>query len=332
MIRLTSLRQYSMAEAIYLRAFDVSEEDLSVRGVEGVIADYAHLDENVGKALETLTVREERILRLVFGEKKSLREVGEEFNISRERVRQIFDKAFRKLSHPSRRLILDGTRRLQRIETEAMQERQDRIEANWQQIEEEIEKQKARQLEQAKVSPSCEIDALQLTQICEEKLRALGITTVGELLTKFPYDARTNGLTGLTIAEGIEECDYQEIWSSLFTAGLLIRLPELPDFTALREAERIAMEGENKKELSNLSTDELELSARSYNCLSRAGIDNVGVLFDRLDLAPNDFLAMDEDERADAIDSLHLRCLGRKSALEIARHLRDELRRYIVSK
>ena len=56
--------------------------------------------------LDTLTPREEKVLRLRFGlddgRARTLEEVGKEFNVTRERIRQIEAKALRKLRHPSR--------------------------------------------------------------------------------------------------------------------------------------------------------------------------------------------------------------------------------------
>ncbi len=60
----------------------------------------------VNEVLETLTVREAEVLRLRFGLRdgtpQTLEEVGKEFNVTRERIRQIEAKALRKLRHPSR--------------------------------------------------------------------------------------------------------------------------------------------------------------------------------------------------------------------------------------
>jgi RNA polymerase primary sigma factor len=64
------------------------------------------LREELDAALATLTEREERVLRLRFGlvdgRQRTLEEVGKEFNVTRERIRQIEAKALRKLKHPSR--------------------------------------------------------------------------------------------------------------------------------------------------------------------------------------------------------------------------------------
>ena len=64
------------------------------------------LREQLGDVLSTLTPREEKVLRLRFGledgRPRTLEEVGKEFNVTRERIRQIEAKALRKLRHPSR--------------------------------------------------------------------------------------------------------------------------------------------------------------------------------------------------------------------------------------
>ena len=64
------------------------------------------LKEQVEAVLDSLTGRERRVLQLRFGledgRARTLEEVGKEFNVSRERIRQIEEKALRKLRHPSR--------------------------------------------------------------------------------------------------------------------------------------------------------------------------------------------------------------------------------------
>ena len=64
------------------------------------------LKEQLADVLKTLTPREEKFLRLRFGledgRPRTLEEVGKEFNVTRERIRQIEAKALRKLRHPSR--------------------------------------------------------------------------------------------------------------------------------------------------------------------------------------------------------------------------------------
>ena len=67
---------------------------------------YAMLKEQIIGVLDTLTPREEKVLRLRYGiddgRPRTLEEVGREFNVTRERIRQIEAKALRKLRHPSR--------------------------------------------------------------------------------------------------------------------------------------------------------------------------------------------------------------------------------------
>ncbi len=69
-------------------------------------ATYTLLREQLSEVLETLTEREQKVLRLRFGlddgRPRTLEEVGRDFNVTRERIRQIEAKALRKLRHPSR--------------------------------------------------------------------------------------------------------------------------------------------------------------------------------------------------------------------------------------
>lgn len=69
-------------------------------------ASFTFLREQLLSVLSTLTPREEKVLRLRFGledgKARTLEEVGKEFNVTRERIRQIEAKALRKLRHPSR--------------------------------------------------------------------------------------------------------------------------------------------------------------------------------------------------------------------------------------
>jgi len=69
-------------------------------------ATFTLLHEQLMEVLETLTEREQKVLKLRFGlmdgRPRTLEEVGKEFNVTRERIRQIEAKALRKLRHPSR--------------------------------------------------------------------------------------------------------------------------------------------------------------------------------------------------------------------------------------
>ncbi|MDR7812611.1 RNA polymerase sigma factor RpoD [Lacrimispora sphenoides] len=69
-------------------------------------ATFTMLHEQLMEVLDTLTEREQKVLKLRFGlddgRPRTLEEVGKEFNVTRERIRQIEAKALRKLRHPSR--------------------------------------------------------------------------------------------------------------------------------------------------------------------------------------------------------------------------------------
>ncbi len=83
---------------------DFIEDKGAINPSEAVI-DH-NLSEQTRKVLSTLTPREEKVLRMRFGigEKSdhTLEEVGQDFDVTRERIRQIEAKALRKLRHPSR--------------------------------------------------------------------------------------------------------------------------------------------------------------------------------------------------------------------------------------
>ncbi|MBQ5824947.1 MAG: RNA polymerase sigma factor RpoD [Clostridia bacterium] len=70
------------------------------------VASNVHLKESLEEVLNTLTPREKKVIILRFGlvdgHPRTLEEVGKEFNVTRERIRQIEAKALRKLRHPSR--------------------------------------------------------------------------------------------------------------------------------------------------------------------------------------------------------------------------------------
>lgn len=83
---------------------DFIEDDTSPAPADA--ASYTLLREQLCEVLHTLTPREEQVLKLRFGledgRTRTLEEVGQQFNITRERIRQIEAKALRKLRHPSR--------------------------------------------------------------------------------------------------------------------------------------------------------------------------------------------------------------------------------------
>ena len=86
-------------------------KDDTIMGPEEA-ASYAVLQDQIARLLDTLAEREQRVLILRFGLKdgrsRTLEEVGKEFNVTRERIRQIEAKALRKLRHPSRARMLKG--------------------------------------------------------------------------------------------------------------------------------------------------------------------------------------------------------------------------------
>ena len=83
---------------------DFVEDDKSITPSDSVAA--TMLKEQLLRVLDSLTPREEKVLRLRYGiddgKPRTLEEVGKEFNVTRERIRQIEAKALRKLRHPSR--------------------------------------------------------------------------------------------------------------------------------------------------------------------------------------------------------------------------------------
>jgi RNA polymerase primary sigma factor len=83
---------------------DFIEDTNAILPVESAI--HSNLRETTTRVLASLTPREERVLRMRFGigmnTDHTLEEVGQQFNVTRERIRQIEAKALRKLKHPSR--------------------------------------------------------------------------------------------------------------------------------------------------------------------------------------------------------------------------------------
>jgi len=83
---------------------DFIEDKMAILPVEAAI--HSNLRETTTRVLASLTPREERVLRMRFGigmnTDHTLEEVGQQFNVTRERIRQIEAKALRKLKHPSR--------------------------------------------------------------------------------------------------------------------------------------------------------------------------------------------------------------------------------------
>jgi RNA polymerase primary sigma factor len=89
---------------------DFIEDKNAVAPLDAAIL--SNLRETTTKILASLTPREERVLRMRFGigmnTDHTLEEVGQQFSVTRERIRQIEAKALRKLKHPSRSRKLRG--------------------------------------------------------------------------------------------------------------------------------------------------------------------------------------------------------------------------------
>ncbi len=88
---------------------DLIEDRSTVNPAERVIS--SNLRDVAGDVLQTLSPREEKVIRLRFGldiegRERTLEEVGQDFQVTRERIRQIEVKALRKLRHPSRARVL----------------------------------------------------------------------------------------------------------------------------------------------------------------------------------------------------------------------------------
>jgi RNA polymerase primary sigma factor len=88
--------------------YDVLKSDEAITPETGLL--YESLRKEIDRAISTLTQREADVVRLYFGLNGShpmtLEEIGETFDLTRERVRQIKEKAIRRLKHTSRSKIL----------------------------------------------------------------------------------------------------------------------------------------------------------------------------------------------------------------------------------
>ena len=96
----------------YIRLVNVTKRFGDVTAVDNLNIEigkgecFSLLREQLEEVLDTLAPREKKVLELRFGivdgRTRTLEEVGKEFNVTRERIRQIEAKALRKLRHPSR--------------------------------------------------------------------------------------------------------------------------------------------------------------------------------------------------------------------------------------
>lgn len=313
-MNLSQLKKYSFEEAIYLVAFNVSEREASEQPLQELIQDYEHLSENVAEVLDSITEREEKVLRYVLEDRLTLEMTGAIFGVTHSRARGILNKAFTKLRRPVRQRILSGEAREERLQAEREKARENMVAEKWENTREKI----ADTISHPTLKRAhCHDENLGDDTLNERgllKLKELGIKTLMGILERFPYDSQTNCLQGLTTVEGISETDYKEIWLALYYRGFLIREPELPDIGQQR-----IMEAEMRgTSCADVSIYELELSVRSHNCLSRAGIDTVHDLLAKLEYKLSDFLDGGSADIREATRKLQrVRNLGHRSAEEI---------------
>ena len=102
---LIDIKYYSVQDGLSQKNIQNFIQDDNVP-VPADAAAFTLLKEQLEEVLGTLTEREQKVLTLRFGledgRARTLEEVGKEFNVTRERIRQIEAKALRKLRHPSR--------------------------------------------------------------------------------------------------------------------------------------------------------------------------------------------------------------------------------------
>ena len=102
---LINMKHYSVQDGLSQKNVHNFIQDDNVP-VPADAAAFTLLKEQLEEVLGTLTEREQKVLTLRFGledgRARTLEEVGKEFNVTRERIRQIEAKALRKLRHPSR--------------------------------------------------------------------------------------------------------------------------------------------------------------------------------------------------------------------------------------
>ena len=96
---------------------DFIEDKNAVQPLDAAIQ--ANLRETTTRVLASLTPREERVLRMRFGigmnTDHTLEEVGQQFSVTRERIRQIEAKALRKMRHPTRLRQIEGFLQAQEV-------------------------------------------------------------------------------------------------------------------------------------------------------------------------------------------------------------------------
>lgn len=270
---------------------DNNSEDISVGTKDITSSDLEMLKRRFAFVLTTLTEREQKVLILRYGldggRTHTLGEVGDEFGVTGERIRQIEAKSIRKLRHPSRfrklrDYISEGAdsldvlklltgQDLTSVEPDEGYEISGINRDNTELVE---------GVEKRPVNDETPVDELELSIRSYNCLKRAGINTVGELCNKTLEDMYT--------VRNLGRRSLEEILAKLRELGLSLRESETEDI------------GINNSDKLNMPIYKMNLSVRSYNCLRRASIDIV-----------RDLCARSSE------DMMKVRNLGRKSLDEI---------------
>ena len=251
------------------------------------------------EAIQTLTPREERIVRLNFGiecNRKSCNQIEEEINAYEEEVGYVCQKALRKLEHPSRLKYLDAPsigivlfaiddtsysklyRKLFKIRSSLSRDAVHQLFINREQERQHREKEIA-DFENHKKEVQANISHLMtLTDCCFGDRFNGGI---------FQSNIKVGEIKYMLGKDLFKLCDYnkklfEEIIKVLHSNGFRLgdHLPDDPIQKYLERVYWICKEAYTSKVL-DITVEELDLSVRSYNCLKRANINTVSDLVNK---------------------------------------------------
>ena len=198
--------------------------------------DNDHMD-GLNHALETLSEREQKVIYLRFQEFKTLEDVAKEFNVTRERIRQIEAYAIRKLRHPSRSYYItygyEGCLEFKKVRAkgaelekkeEELNKREELLEERERKLDETLKKYKPKfdamninidmpieKIHEA-VQLSVDIEEMDLSVRSYNCLRRSGIRTVGDLVNKCESD----GSMDLLRVRNLGRKSLQEILDKLY--------------------------------------------------------------------------------------------------------------------
>ena len=224
---------------------------------------YENFDEVYEKIMKVLDDKSQKVIELYYQKQLSLEDIGREFNLTGSRIGQIREKALRIMRHPNRARLFSEKEYLVEEEN-ALRER--------------IEKKR-------------------------KKLQ--WITSITNLIDEIEFQDDKNifdfDLSNTTLRSlkrvGIYSTD------DLYKLNFNLALERLGN--ALSDEDYVKMlaerDSKDRRELSEISIDELDLSIRGFNCLKRAGINTLQDLSDRIEYD----------------DLLKVRNLGRKSYEEV---------------